>query len=174
MTHRSLMGATALAVGLLTDVHLALAAPRGGSEDLPLNLPEPTTEATVPGSGGNGLLRTIIGLAVVVAVIYGLAWVLRKVKEGREAGVSGTGLSSVATLPLGPNRAVHVVRVGRDVLLLGSAEHQISQLARYSEEEAEQAGLLAPIGPVAPAAASAAPAGRGPLMDRLRSWTVRR
>lgn len=176
MTHRLITGATALAVGLLTHVHLAVAAPRGDSEDLPLHLPEPANQASgVPGGGGNGLVRTLIGLAVVVAVIYGLAWVLRQVKSSREGRGTGAGLTALASLPLGPNRAMHVVRAGREVLLLGAAEQQISQLGRYTEEEAEAAGLLDLDRPAAAgAAAKPGAAAGGAVVDRLRAWTVRR
>ena len=59
------------------------------------------------------------------AVIYGLYWVLKQVKASRETAASGDGLESVATLPLGPNRSLHLVRAGRELVLLGVAEHGV-------------------------------------------------
>src|SRR6476469_3367169 len=92
--------AMALASLLLTP-QLALAADAG--EKTPLNLKDaPGTGTHV--SGGGSLARTIVGLAVVIGVIYGLYWVLKQVKASREEKASGTGLASLATLPLGAQR----------------------------------------------------------------------
>ena len=46
-------------------------------------------------------MRTIVGLAIVIGVIYGLYWVLKQVKTSREASAAGSGLETLATLPLG-------------------------------------------------------------------------
>jgi flagellar protein FliO/FliZ len=99
--------------------------------------------ASAGGSGG-GLARTFIGLAVVVAVIYGLTWVLRQMKKSSStSGAVGTGLSTEATLPLGPNRSVHLIRAGRELVLVGSAEHGIVPIRTYTEDEALDLGLIA-------------------------------
>ena len=59
------------------------------------------------------------------AVIYGLYWVLKQVKASRkDAPPSGDGLETVATLPLGTNRSLHLVRAGRELVLLGVAEQR--------------------------------------------------
>jgi flagellar protein FliO/FliZ len=114
-------------------------------EKTPLNLPADggsASSAHVGGSGG-GLARTFVGLAVVVAVIYGLTWVLRQMKKSSSAdGPLGTGLSTEATLPLGPNRSVHLIRAGRELVLVGSAEHGIVPIRTYSEDEALHLGLI--------------------------------
>src|SRR3954465_6230527 len=99
--------AAALAGALLTP---ALAAAANG-EQTPLNLGGAGAGAksvAEAGAGGgspvrtNGaLVRAIVGLVVVIAVIYGLTWVLRQLKARSEAGPEGTGLRTLATLPLG-------------------------------------------------------------------------
>ena len=116
-----------------------LAAPAFASENTPVRLDEDTQQAS---SGGGSLVRTIVGLAIVIGVIYGLHWVLKQVKASREGKASGAGLASLSTLPLGTNRSVHVVRAGDEVLVLGATEHGITQLRTYSEDEARAAGLL--------------------------------
>lgn len=152
----------------------ALAAPQG--EDTPISLEGGGEQAA---SGGGGLIRTVVGLAIVIAVIYGLYWVLRQVKASREATASGGGLSSIASLPLGTNRAVHVVRAGNEVLVLGATEHGITRLRAYPEQEARAAGLLDDPGviDVAPLperrALPALPAA-GNVLESLRALTVRR
>jgi flagellar protein FliO/FliZ len=139
MIRPKLLAACAVPVGLaLLHGAPAFAADRG--ESTPLDLQPVQQEAT---SSGGGLVRTFVGLAVVLAVIYGVYWVLRQVKAGRELATGGRGLSTVASLPLGPGRAVHLVRAGHEVLLVGSAEQGVAALRVYGEQEARDAGLLA-------------------------------
>src|SRR5918997_3929541 len=137
---------------LLALVTLALAAekkeapPLSGTygEDKPLDLPAdaPRQLNDAGASGGGSLVRTFVGLAVVVAVIYGLYWVLRQVKSSREERSVGSGLASQAVVPLGPNRSLHLVRAGRELVLLGVAEHGVTPIRSYTEEEAASVGLL--------------------------------
>lgn len=155
-------------------------------EDKPLDLPTeaPRQLDAAGSSSGGSLVRTFVGLAVVVGVIYGLYWVLRQVKASREERSVGTGLSSQAVVPLGPNRSLHLVRAGRELVLLGVAEHGVTPIRRYTEDEAQQIGLItlgdddddgadAGDGPSAPKAPKAGPLTIGDALDRLRGWTVR-
>ena len=125
-----------------------LAAPAwaatSAEERTPLNLEtaEEPAKAAATGGGGGGIARMIVGLAVVIGVIYGLAWVLRQVKASKEGTATGGGLSQVSSLPLGPNRSVHLVRAGSDLVLLGVAEKGITPIRTYTEDEARRAGLL--------------------------------
>ena len=113
----------------------ALAAGRG--EDTPLNLPaDQGAKHTTGVSSGGSLVRTFVGLAIVLAVIYGIAWVLKQVKASKEERHRGSGLQSTAVVPLGPNRALHLVRAGRELVLVGVAEHGVTPIRTYSEEEA--------------------------------------
>ena len=126
----------------------ALAAAAGKDsygEDTPLNLGSGQTASHASvGGGSGGLARTFIGLAVVVAVIYGLTWVLRQMKKSSsgDLGAHGVGLSTEASMPLGPNRSVHLIRAGRELVLVGSAEHGIVPIRTYSEDEARELGLI--------------------------------
>jgi flagellar protein FliO/FliZ len=163
--------------------------PTGGKsngESTPLTLTSPSTPVHTSSSGA-GIVRTIVGLAIVIAVIWGLSWILRQVKSGRETKAGGVGLASIATLPLGTGRSLHLVRAGQDYLLLGSAEHSVAPIYRYTEAQAREAGLLNPEdpadnafgdGPSAPRMAGASrvarsPAGIAGLVDRMRQMTVR-
>lgn len=150
-------------------------------EQRSLNLASPAT-GTSSGSGGASLVRTIVGLAIVIAVIWGLTWLLRHLKTGREARSAGEGLASMATLPLGSGRSLQLVRAGNDYLLLGVAEHGVLPVGRYSEQQAREAGLLAIAAcnpmladdpPHAILQVPGQPHAQGPL-DRLRRWTVLR
>ena len=144
----------------------ALAA---STENQPVHLDNTPADTHV--SGGGSIVRTIVGLAVVIGVIYGLYWVLKQVKSSREEKAVGQGLAALATLPLGPQRSLQLVRAGRELHLLGVSEHGVSPVRTYSEEEAEAAGLLDLEDE--PASEN----GRGGLssvIDDLRRRTVRR
>jgi flagellar protein FliO/FliZ len=120
----------------------APSTPKAGGENTPLNLNTSTTSAHASSSGGASIVRTIVGLAIVIAVIWGLSWILRQVKAGRDPHVSSTGLTSVAALTLGAGRSVHLVRAGSDYVLLGATEHGVAPIHRYTEEQARDAGLF--------------------------------
>jgi flagellar protein FliO/FliZ len=112
-----------------------------GSESTPLNL-STSTGTSHTSTTGPSLVRTIVGLVIVIAVIWGLTWILRQVKSGRTRSAAGSGLTSMATLPLGSGRTLHLVRAGRDYLLLGSAEQGVVPIYRYTEQQALETGLL--------------------------------
>src|SRR5215212_7034652 len=141
---KSLAAASAAACVLLLDVADALGAtPTGEKTPVNLNLDETKSGGGVPGSSaGSSLVRTFVGLAIVIAVIYGLYWVLKQVKASKEEKASGQGLSALATLPLGPNRSLQLVRAGREIVLIGVSEHGVTPVRTYSEDEAEAVGLL--------------------------------
>ena len=166
----------AAAAGLLLAAPPVLAAERG--ESTPINLPSPDGQAAATGGGGGSMLRTIVGLAIVLAVIYGLYWVLKQVKASREGSASGRGLETLATVPLGTGRSVHLVRAGSEIVLLGVSEGAVVPIRTYSEDEAYESGLLEAEG--SPEAAAATPAGAPSpavalrdLVDRLQRRTVR-
>jgi flagellar protein FliO/FliZ len=114
------------------------------SEQTPLNLGEEERALDSAAPGGGSIVRTLIGLAIVIGVIYGLYWILKQVKASKEGKASGLGLSSVATLPLGGGRTVHLVRAGNELLLVGVGDHGVTLLRRYTEDEARELGLLPP------------------------------
>lgn len=138
--------AAALLCALLAPAYVAAADKDPYGETTPLNLPSdsPAKVAEVGGGTSGGLARTFVGLAVVVGVIYGLTWVLRQMKKSSSdaAHAHGFGLSTEASMPLGPNRSVHLIRAGRELVLVGSAEHGIVPIRTYTEDEARDLGLL--------------------------------
>jgi flagellar protein FliO/FliZ len=201
------LGSAMLGLAALVDAPLASAfspTSKGGGEATPLNLGSPSSSASHTSSGGASIVRTIVGLLIVIAVIWGLTWILKQVKTGRERTGSAGGLRSLATLPLGSGRSMHLVRAGSDYLLVGSAEHGVAPIHRYTEQQAREAGLLDLLeqedgdGPDGGTGASGArervlsvlskartpttgatrpPIGSGEgasIVDRLREWTVRR
>jgi flagellar protein FliO/FliZ len=169
-----LVGAALL--GLLL---LAPAAFAADGERTPLNLTEPkATTAQGVGSTSGGLVRTIVGLAIVIGVIYGLYWVLKQVRSAREERGSGSGLHPLASLPLGGNRSLQLVRAGREVVLVGVSEGGVTPIRTYGEAEARVLGLLEEEDSSRDAQPAALPAPARPALrralDDLRARTVLR
>jgi flagellar protein FliO/FliZ len=160
----------AAVVGCLLTAPAAFAA---NGENTPLKLDDGAPATTAQGASGGSLVRTIVGLFVVLAVIYGLYWVLKKVKSSKDSAASGSGLETLATMPLGTNRALHLVRAGREIVLIGTAENSISPIRRYSEDEARALGLIdAPTVTVGATLQSLEPVQPKGFMEILRSKTV--
>jgi flagellar protein FliO/FliZ len=158
-------------------------------EKTPLRLPAENKTADTVGSSGGSLMRTLIGLAVVVAVIYGVTWLLRQAKNGKPGGAGHTGLATIATVSLAPGRTMSLVRAGRDLVLVGVADHGVTPIRTYTEEEARDAGLLGgeevtgvPVGTLEKLSGTAAAPGprngwraaADKALDQLRSRTVRK
>src|SRR5262245_11969737 len=88
-------------------------------ESTPLNLSGGTPGTQAGGGGGSSIVRTVVGLFIVIAVIYGIAWILRQAKRGRTARAHGKALHPIASMPLGSGRSVQLIRAGTDVLVVG-------------------------------------------------------
>jgi flagellar protein FliO/FliZ len=167
--------AAASLTSLLLTPQLALAATDAG-EKTPLNLKDSPGPNTHVGGGGS-IGPPTLGLAVVIGVIYGLYWILKQVKSSREEKATGNGLMALATLPLGAQRSLQLVRAGRELHLVGVSEHGVTPVRTYSEDEAEAAGLLdlefeedAPRNGNGPGGKG----GLGSVIEELRRRTVRR
>src|SRR5919197_846850 len=124
---------------------------------LPAGIGDGSDPAPVHASTGS-YLRLLVGLAIVVALIFGIYRLLKRANRGVAGGQLG-GLAIVATAPLGPSRAVHLVRVGPELVLVGSAENAVTPLRVYDADEAVE--LLATIesggGSFTPATGTTAP-----------------
>ena len=102
-----------------------------------------TTHVAATSGGGASIVRTIVGLFIVIAVIYGIAWIMKQAKRSKSRP-SGHGLSQVANLPLGSGRSVAVVRAGREMLVVGVAENGVTPIRSYTEAEAIALGIDVP------------------------------
>jgi flagellar protein FliO/FliZ len=165
--------------GMLLLAPAALAAD-GESTKLDLGSSSSSPAAKAPEASG-GIVRTIIGLAVVIGVIYGLTWVLKLLKGNREQKSSGQGLTPLAALPLGGNRSVQLIRVGTEIVLVGIGEAGVTPLRTYTVAEARSLGLPVDDTPAVDTRATAQAAfaqstpDGGPVqrvLDELRKRTV--
>jgi flagellar protein FliO/FliZ len=116
---------------------------QASGENTPLGLTKTTAAHAASSGGGASIVRTIVGLAIVIAVIYGIAWIMKQAKKSK-VRPTGHGLSQVANLPLGSGRSVAVVRAGREILVVGVAENGVTPIRSYSEAEAIALGIEVP------------------------------
>ena len=81
-------------------------------------------------------------------VLYFAYKVARSVLGRKAGGHAGFHLQLVETLYLGPNRAVHLVKVGKQLFLVGAAERNLTFLAEIQDPdllETLQAELAQPV-----------------------------
>jgi flagellar protein FliO/FliZ len=175
-------GAASAALSLVLLAPAVALGATGTGENTPLRLPADggvgggSNHTTVSGSGS--LVRTFVGLAIVLAVIYGISWVLKQVKRSKEERGQGTSLETTAVVALGPNRSLHLVRAGRELVLVGVAEHGVTPIRTYTEDEAIDLGLIAEDADLdsigGPGTHPPSRAGAVRWLDRLKNRTVRR
>ena len=170
-------GAASAALSLVLLAPAGALGATGTGENTPLSLPaDGGAKKVTTASGSGSLVRTFVGLAIVLAVIYGVAWVLKQVKRSKEERGQGTSLETTAVVALGPNRSLHLVRAGRELVLVGVAEHGVTPIRTYPEDEAIELGLIGEDDAELDGAphATTSRAGAVRWLDRLKDRTVRR
>lgn len=90
-------------------------------------------------AGLASLAEVVLALLLVVAVIVGLGWLLRRVQHG--VGSSSAQLRVVAALALGPRERVVLVALGETQLLLGVSGSGITFLHQLDEPLPERQGV---------------------------------
>lgn len=148
-----------------------------GSAGRQQQLPSDEEGASLSSGGTAGpIVRLIVGLGVVLAVVYGLYWLLRAHARGKgKLVVADDRLRVMAATPLGPGRALHLVKVGDELVLVGSAESAITPIKTWSAAEARRVeGALEMEAAIAPFRASGdarSPSAR--VLEELRRRTTR-
>jgi flagellar protein FliO/FliZ len=88
-------------------------------------------KSTVPGTAG-GIGQMLIGLLLVLAAVFAVAWVARRLRGASSTGANG--IEVLAQASLGPKEKTVIVRVDGERLLLGVASGQVSLLKTLSAE----------------------------------------
>ena len=104
-------------------------------------LPTVPTAAAEPvrsSFGAAGLLQAGLGLAFVVAMIFGCAWVARRF--GLQQTGSGRLLKVVSSAMVGQRERVVVVEIGGQWLVLGVAAGQVRALHSMAAQNVPDAG----------------------------------
>nr|WP_217344272.1 flagellar biosynthetic protein FliO [Noviherbaspirillum sp. L7-7A]MBV0878408.1 flagellar biosynthetic protein FliO [Noviherbaspirillum sp. L7-7A] len=110
----------------------AAAAPPTGAQ-----APAAATVTSAPSSAGS-LLQVIFGLIVVLGLLAGALWVLKRVGGGRLAG--GSVVKIVGGVSVGNRERVMVVEVADQWIVIGVAPGQVSKLADMPRQEQQQGG----------------------------------
>jgi flagellar protein FliO/FliZ len=109
-----------------------------------------------------GIFRILLTLAVVAAAIYGLVFFLKFRRASRDKGELDPFLKILASVPLGASRGVHVISVGPQAWLVGSAETGVNLISEIADKDIINAMLLEDSKRIAaPGGVKAA----GPLLD---------
>ncbi|MEO4048370.1 flagellar biosynthetic protein FliO [Pseudomonas sp. CAU 1711] len=75
---------------------------------------------------GGQLVQLMLGLLLVVALIFALAWLLRRVQQIGPRG--NQAIKLLASQPLGPRERLLLVQVGSEQILLGLSAGRITPL----------------------------------------------
>jgi flagellar protein FliO/FliZ len=95
--------------------------------------PLPATEPIGVGS----VLQLTLSLAAVVAAIFGLGWLLRRLHG--LPGSTHRALRVIATLPVGTRERIAIVQAGKTQVLVGLSPGRIQTLLVLEEPVPEQA-----------------------------------
>ena len=95
----------------------------------------------VPITSPFGMLGVVLTLALVAVAIYGVVFLLKKATRGGRVA-QDPFLKVLASAPVGANRGVHVVNLGSQAWLVGSAEHGVNLIGEVTDKETLDAMIL--------------------------------
>jgi flagellar protein FliO/FliZ len=108
---------------------------------LPLGGGAEGTAATGPApAGALSILRVLLTLVLAAAAIYGLVYLIKRFSRGGSA--QDPFLKVLASTSLGTNRGVHILSVGSQAWLVGSAESGVSLISEIQDKDTLDAMLL--------------------------------
>lgn len=94
--------------------------------------PAPTLQSTAPDLGSSAL-QMVLGLIVVLALLLGALWLLKRISQPR-GNVAGL-MRVIAGVAIGPRERVVILELGNSWLVLGVAPGQVSTLAEIPRQE---------------------------------------
>ena len=94
--------------------------------------------------GVGGLVRMLLILVLVLGMIYAVVWLLKRLQQPRRPETSLISLA--ASQPLAGSRALHLVKVGEQVFLVGEGDAGVQMLAEITDKESlDEIRLRAPL-----------------------------
>ncbi|HEX2922770.1 MAG TPA: flagellar biosynthetic protein FliO [Chloroflexota bacterium] len=90
-----------------------------------------------PDAPGDLLWDVIVKTALVLALLYGVLWLVKRYYGRTASTPKGAGIVLIQSTHLGPGRALHLVGVGSRTLLLGATSQQVSLLAELDPTDLE-------------------------------------
>jgi len=123
---RDLLPRAALAVATASGATLARAADLNAVNNAAKIASGVGAGSAVPALGVGALLQTFVGLAVVIALVFGCAWLARRF--GLQTGQRGGLVKTIGGASLGGKERVVVVEIGDTWLVLGAAPGNVRLL----------------------------------------------
>lgn len=93
----------------------------------PVNASKPATKT----NSASQLASVIGGLALILVLIYGLSWFVKRFAQG--GFMQNPGMKVISSMPLGTRERLMLVEVGGKQLLLGVTATQINNLHVFEE-----------------------------------------
>ena len=87
----------------------------------------------LPGVGFGDFVRVLIVLGIVIALIYGFVWMLKKFSGVKAEG--GDSIRIFSTRPLKGDSAIHLVEAGNRIFLIGSSSNAINLISEIDDKE---------------------------------------
>ena len=115
----------------------------------------PVTDSISGSTGVGSISAVVFGLAVVLALIFGFAWVTRRL-QGFQAG--GASIEVHAQINVGQKERVLLISVAGTRLLVGVGSGTVTTLHTFAADDAALQALLSP----------SIEAPRNPVTDRFR------
>jgi flagellar protein FliO/FliZ len=132
-----LVGVTMMKVDS-ADAQRELPANGSAAQSDPQPSVEPAQQIESPGVVG-AMVKMICALALVIALVYGALYMLRRLMGRRLKGSGGAGsLEVLETTYVGQHKAISLVRVGNRSVLVGVTDNQITTLTELDAEETEE------------------------------------
>ena len=91
-----------------------------------------------PGLGSADLFRMIGSFALVLAIMAGLLWALRKLQSRMNSQHPGRRMQVIESLSVGPRQKFALLRVGEHEVLVGITPTQMTSLAQWPAETSNQ------------------------------------
>lgn len=117
-------------------------APEEAGQDVG-NLPVPAYQNDLPDQSpvtGGAWIKAIGSLMVVLGLVLGLSWVVKKYFPNKLMGATGgSHLRLIQNLPMGPNRYISLIEADGKRMLIGVTENQINLIKSLDDMSFEQA-----------------------------------
>ncbi len=78
-------------------------------------------------------LRMILILAFVILCIYGFFYILKK--AGNQKFEENDFINIISSKAVSPNKSIHIVEIGNQVIVIGSSDNGISMLTEITDKE---------------------------------------
>ena len=95
----------------------------------------PGAASSLPSSSASGIGQVTFALLLVLAAVFGVAWMLKRLRAATGAGANG--IEVLAQTSLGAKERAVIIRVSGERLLLGVASGQVTLLKALPDVPAD-------------------------------------